>query len=53
MFEKGFLQDVRHNLWEILPGWGRGCLFPDSPFFKTDITIPSKEKTLHPVDIVL
>lgn len=26
---------------------------PDSPFFKTDITIPPKEKTLHPVDIVL
>ena len=23
MSEKGFLQDVRHNLWEILPGWGR------------------------------
>ena len=23
MFEKGFLQDVRHNLWEILSGWGR------------------------------
>ena len=22
MFEKGFLQDVRHNLWEILPEWG-------------------------------
>jgi len=21
--EKGFLQDVRHNLWDILPGWGR------------------------------
>ena len=20
VFEKGFLQDVRHNLWEILPG---------------------------------
>ena len=20
MFEKGFLQDVRHNLWEISPG---------------------------------
>ena len=19
--KKGFLQDVRHNLWEILPGW--------------------------------
>ena len=23
MFEKGFLQDVRHNLWEILSWWGR------------------------------
>jgi len=23
VFEKGFLQDVRHNLWEILFGWGR------------------------------
>ena len=23
MFEKGFLQDVRHNLWEISPGLGR------------------------------
>ena len=23
MFEKGFLQDVRHNLWEILSGRGR------------------------------
>ena len=23
MFEKGFLQDVRHNLWEILSGCGR------------------------------
>ena len=23
MFEKGFLQDVRHDLWEILSGWGR------------------------------
>jgi len=23
VFEKGFLQDVRHNLWEIMPGWGR------------------------------
>ena len=23
MSEKGFLQDVRHNLWDILPGWGR------------------------------
>ena len=21
--EKCFLQDVRHNLWKILPGWGR------------------------------
>ena len=21
--EKGFLQDVRHNLWDILPGRGR------------------------------
>ena len=20
VFEKGFLQDVRHDLWEILPG---------------------------------
>jgi len=20
--EKGFLQDVRHNLWDIVPGWG-------------------------------
>jgi len=23
VFEKGFLQDVRHNLWEISLGWGR------------------------------
>ena len=23
MFEKGFLQDVRHDLWKILSGWGR------------------------------
>ena len=23
VFKKGFLQDVRHNLWEILSGWGR------------------------------
>ena len=23
MFEKGFPQDVRHNLWEILSGGGR------------------------------
>ena len=23
VFEKGFLQDVRHNLWDILPGRGR------------------------------
>ena len=22
VFKKGFLQDVRHNLWEILSGWG-------------------------------
>ena len=22
MFEKGFLQDVHHNLWEILPDEG-------------------------------
>ena len=23
VLQKSFLQDVRHNLWEILPGWKR------------------------------
>ena len=44
MFEKGFLQDVRHNLWEICPDEGGAVYFPTAPFSKLTQLFRQKKK---------